>query len=176
MHTAYALRISPPRQRQDGRQVTAWATAEHEARHVVSGWAVGGYRVESLRVDAHAAEEGIVETTRLSEDGVADLVTRVIGWMNDPSLPTTAAWPEPFPPRPNAPDGVGWATEKFALSQAQYEAGCKIAEELLEDPDFQEAVELVARAAMVAPQIDHEGLEMLRKQTAFADEPEVVLA
>lgn len=155
---------------------TAWAAAEHEARHCVAGWALGNHRVEGPRIGDHAAEEGIAEMVRVGEDGIADLATRVIGWLGDPNLPEGAAWPEPYPPRPNAPDGVGWAVEKFGLSQAQYEVGCKIAEELLEDPDFQEAVALVAKAAMLAPSINRKGLELLRELTAFADEPEVVAA
>jgi len=47
-----------------------------------------------------------------------------------------------------------------------------MAQDLVDLPLFQEAVQLVARAAMIAPSIDARGLQILREATAFAEQPE----
>ena len=149
--------------------------AEHEARHVVASWFVGR-EVKSAAVGVHALEEGIVETAPM-ENGVANLITRLVGWCGDPDLPENAWWPPPYPPpTEHDPDGVGWCVRHFGLSRHTYEAVVRIALDLLDDPDFQEAIALVARGLMTAPLLDAESLETLRGATAFAEpEPEGVL-
>lgn len=132
--------------------------------------------VESLEIGPHANQEGLVRARRVNRDlGIGDLILDLVGWIGDEDLPETAVWPEPYPPRLDTPDNVGWVTRALGLNREQYEGACEIAKDLCENEEFQEAVELVARAAMIAPQIDHEGLETLRALTRFADESEVVL-
>jgi hypothetical protein len=157
--------------------VTTYADAAHEARHVVSAWFVGGLRVDFARIGIHAADEGIVRWGSVGGDtGAGPLIASLCGWLNDPDLPERAIWPPPYPPPEWSADHVGTLTKLLNLSREQYEGICRIAVELVENEEFKQAVELVARALMVAPSIDHEGLELLRAETGFAEEPEVVLA
>ena len=122
------------------------ADAEHEARHCVAAWYMGR-RVERAALDLYALDQGVVRYSCPERDyGAADLVINMVGWLGDPDLPERAAWPEPWPPRINAPEGVGVLTRRLGLSQAAYERCCQIAEELVEQPAFKEAVALVARA------------------------------
>ncbi len=147
-----------------------YAHAEHEARHVVACWFVG-HGVDSAAIGVHASAEGIVKTAPM-ENGAANLLTRVIGWIGDPHLPENAAWPPPYPPpTKHDPDGIGWCVRHYGLSQETYEAVCQIAQELLDDPDFRRAKALVARGLSAAPLLDAGSLEVLRAETAFA-EPE----
>jgi len=85
------------------------------------------------------------------------------------NLPPNAQWPEPWPVRPNAPENIGVLVRELGLNKDQYEDICRIAEDLVSQPFFREAVELVARAAMIAPSIDAAGLETLRQVSPFAD-------
>ena len=155
--------------------MTEWAHCLHEGRHVCATWLVGG-TVESAAVGSHAPQEGIVRVAPL-KNGAADLLTRLIGWMQDPHLPAGAMWPPPYPPptgRGKDPDGVGWCVKHYGLSRETYDGVVEVAEKLLADGDFQRAVTLVARGLSAAPQIDAEGLEALRAATTFADEPDPI--
>lgn len=153
----------------------AFAHAEHEARHVVGGW-FGGQEVRSAAIGSHAPVDaaGNVKTVP-SENGVAELLGRLLGWLNDPDLPEGAVWPPPYPPpvgKGRDPDGVGWCVRHFGLSKRAYEQTCELAGELAADPDSQRAVALVARGLLAAPQLDYEGLEILRVASGFGDEEE----
>ena len=96
--------------------------------------------VESAAVGIHAPAEGIVNTAPI-ENGAVDLFTRVIGWCRDPDLPAGVVWPPPFPP-PTGPDvdGVGWCVRHFGLSRETYEEVVRVADELLDDLDFQQRI------------------------------------
>ncbi len=85
-----------------------------------------------------------------------------------PPSPREGGSPEPWPPRLDAPERVGVLIRELGLTKEAYERCCgDLACEPVEDPDFQEAVDLVARALMLAPSIDHAGLEILREVARF---------
>ncbi len=150
--------------------------ALHEARHTVTSWFFE-VPVESVAVGVHSHVEGEMWTVSGREIGPEDLIISLTGWMGDPNLPPDAEWPERWPVRENAPEGIGSIVRRLGLDQETYERLCGVAEQLVELERFKEATRLVARALMVAPRIDREGLELLREQTAFADsEPEAALA
>ena len=152
--------------------MTDYAHAEHEARHVVACWFVNA-PVESAAVGAHAPQEGIVKTPPM-ENGAANLLTRLVGWLGDEDLPRNAAWPPAWPPPvKHDVDGLSWCVRFYGLSKETYATVVEIALELVNDPEFERAVTLVARGLMAAPRIDAEGLEVLRAATAFA-EPEPI--
>ena len=67
--------------------------------------------------------------------------------------------------------GVGWCVQYYGLSRETYEAVVGITLKLPDDPDFRHATEIVARGLSVAPLLTAEALEVLRAETAFADEP-----
>jgi hypothetical protein len=144
---------------------TTFAHCQHEARHTVGAWwLVPGLRVESVAVGVHATDEGVMNSSRVSgELGIGDLVVSLVGWIQDPDLPEGAVWPERWPVRPDAPEGVGRIVRQLGLSERQYQGACELAEELVEEPAFREAVDLVARALQIAPALDYEALEVLRE-------------
>ena len=146
----------------------SWANASHEARHVVCGW-FSNLAVESAALGVHSPGEGIVRMAPV-ENGIADLLSRLVGWIGDPDL-GDAVWPPKFPP-PSNPDveGVARCVRRHGLSKQGYEATCELARELCEDDSFRQATDLVARALMHVPLINREGLEELRQLTDFADE------
>jgi hypothetical protein len=143
---------------------TTYAHCLHEARHVVACWFLApGLRVERVAVGIHARAEGAMHSSRVAgKPGIADLVVSLAGWVGDPDLPAGAAWPEPWPPRPDAPDQVGALTRRLGLTQEQYEGTCALTEDLCREPHFVAATHLVARALQAAPRISAEGVEILR--------------
>jgi hypothetical protein len=149
----------------------SYSTCEHEARHAVACWSIGRRRPTSVCVGVHATDEGVMHSEWDDGRGLTagDLIVSLVGWLNDPDLPPRAVWPEPWPVRRDAPEGVGLIVHNLRMTREAYEGLCGIAEELVEDPYFREATELVARALMIAPSIDAECLEVLRQATAFGD-------
>jgi hypothetical protein len=136
--------------------------------------------VESLSIGIHAPQEGLMRWGAIEGDeremGLRMLIASIVGWLEDENRPPTAAWPEEWPPRLDAPDYVGQLTRRLHLSRERYEFACEAAKELVEGERFQRAVALVSKALMLAPRLGAEELELLRAQTAYADAPEVVLA
>jgi hypothetical protein len=146
--------------------------ALHEGRHVVSGWFCG-LDVQRAAVGTRCNDEGLVHIAP-SENGAADLLTRLVGWMSDPDLPPGAVWPPPYPPPvDHDPEGVGWCVRRYGLSREAYASVCELAADLVQDDEFRRAVRLVGRALVAAPLIDAAGLQILREAAGFADEPEV---
>lgn len=140
---------------------------------MVSTWAFGKGEVLSASIGSHAREAGVARIrTPLC---VGDLVSRLSGWMNDPSLPPGAMWPPPFETLGTTKtdsEGIGYAVRELGLSSEAYERICGLTRELCENEEFREAVDLVARGLLLAPHLDRESLEILRAETAFADESE----
>ena len=143
--------------------------AEHEARHTVCCWYFDGLRPTYLRVGRHATEEGVMGVNRTGPLTPASLVVSLVGWLSDPNLPDGAVWPEPWPVREKAPEGIGVLVRELGLTQEQHERCCEIAEELVTEDTFLAAVDLVARAAMIAPSIDAKGLDILREAAGFPE-------
>lgn len=119
--------------------MSADADCQHEARHIVGGW-FGGQEVQGAAIGLHGPVDaaGIVHTAP-SENGVAELLGRLLGWLGDPDLPERAVWPPPYPPptgKGRDPDGVGWCVSRFGLSRRAYQETCRLAEELVENPHF----------------------------------------
>jgi hypothetical protein len=83
-----------------------------------------------------------------------------------------ASTPAPGPPTwPVAEDeieGVGVLVKHLRLDEAGYREIVGLAEKLLADPDFQRLRGLIARALHLAPVLDGESVEILRK-AAFPD-------
>lgn len=150
---------------------TTWAHCSHEARHCVAAWILApGLRVDGLAVGVHSLTEGIMHSSRVGGKlGIEDLIVSLVGWIGDPDLPETAVWPEPWPVREDAPEHVGTIVRLLGLSEAQYLSACELAIDLVEKPVFKQATNLVARALMLAPQIDFEGLEILREAASIPD-------
>src|SRR5262245_41635628 len=96
------------------------------------------------------------------ELGIEDVVVSMVGWLGDPDC--RWQWPPPWRPPENAPEKLGRLVRVLGMTQSQYETCAELAHQLVNNPAFRQAVGLVvARALMVAPRLDHESTEILRK-------------
>ena len=152
--------------------VSEQGTRRHEAAHAAAAVWFGGRRVDCVRVDEPQDRvAGSVNTTLQRELGAVDLVISLVGWMAD--LDERTNWPPRWPVAEDEADAVGKLVRGLGLNQKAYEALVDLAEELLATPEFQRLVELISRALAVAPVLDAESVQILRRAAGVADpEPE----
>jgi hypothetical protein len=99
-----------------------------------------------------------------------DLIVALVGWMADDECPGT--WPPPWRRVAEVgTDGVGALVKRLGLDEAGYREIVGLAEKLLANPDFQRLQRLIARALAIAPVIDGESVEILRKAAGIPTPP-----
>jgi hypothetical protein len=151
------------------------STLRHEAAHAAAAIWFGGRPVKCVRVDHDVyGELGRVTTEHERDVGPQDLIINIVGWMADGEYP--GIWPPPWRlAKRMKVDGVGVLVRYLELDEAGYRELVDQAERLLADPAFQRLQGLIARALQIAPVIDGESVEILRKAAGVPDpQPEEV--
>jgi hypothetical protein len=144
------------------------STRMHEAAHCAAAIWFGGRSIRCVRVDWPDVDvPGETTVERERDLRPEDLIIRLVGWMEDGECP--GAWPPPWPVAEDSAEGVGVLVKHLGLDEAGYREIVALAEKLLADPDFQRLQGLIARALHIAPVIDGESVEILRKAAGIPE-------
>jgi hypothetical protein len=148
--------------------IASEATCRHEAAHAAAAIWFGGRPVKCVRVDHDVyGELGRVTTEHERDLGPEDLIINLVGWMADGEHPGT--WPPTWPVDEDEDESVGALVCYLELDEAGYRELVDQAERLLADPAFQRLQGLIARALHLAPVLDTESVEVLRKAARIPD-------
>jgi hypothetical protein len=146
------------------------ATCRHEAAHAAAAIWLGGRTIRCVRVDEpDLGVPGKMTAERERDLRPEDLIVNLVGWMADGECPGT--WPPTWPVAEDTAEGVGVLVKRLGLDEAGYREIVGLAEKLLANPDFQRLMLLVARALHLAPVIDGESVEILRKAAGVPTHP-----
>jgi hypothetical protein len=155
--------------------IASEATCRHEAAHAAAAIWLGGRKIRSVRVDEpDVGVPGMVLVETKRDLGPEDLAIALIGWMVDDER--LVAWPPPWRlAKRTKSDGVGALVNHLGLDEAEYDEVVGLVEKLLADPDFKRLMGLIARALQIAPVLDTESVEILRRAAGIPDpQPEEV--
>jgi hypothetical protein len=145
------------------------ATCRHEAAHAAAAVWLGGRSIHYVRVDGDVDVPGRMTAERERDLVPEDLIVNLVGWMADGECPGT--WPRTWPVAEDSAEGVGVLVKRLGLDEAGYREIVGLAEKLLANPDFQRLMHLIARALSIAPVLDGESVEILRKAAGVPTPP-----
>lgn len=145
------------------------STEAHEAAHAAAALMLGGRSIRCVRVDwPDVGVPGKMTCERQRDLRPEDLIVSIVGWMADDECPGT--WPPPWRRVAEVEtDGVGALVKHLDLDEDGYREIVSLAEQLLADPDFKRLQGLIARALQLAPVLDGESVEILRRAAGIPE-------
>jgi hypothetical protein len=150
------------------------STAIHEGSHCAAAWllnrdvAYTWIAVGSVQPGEVAGFAMIPITPKLEPSQV---VICLIGYM----ATDTPDWPPSFTEAQREPlEGLGTVLTRLNATEEQYERTVEFTRELLEDPDFIQLRDAIARALARVPRLDSEAIEDLAQ--IYSPEPEGAVA
>ena len=144
------------------------STEAHEAAHAAAAIWLGGRSVRCVRVDwPDVGVPGKMSAERKRDLRPEDLIINLVGSMADDDCP--GPWPPRWPVDTAEVDGVGAVVQQLGIDEAEYDDLVAAAAKLLADPAFRRLQGLVERALHLAPVIDGESVEILRKAAGIPE-------